>query len=342
MGGSDRGGLVALQAVIKKSKVPIICICNDRQSPKIRALANNCFDLKVRRPTKTQIAQRLMEISRKEGLVMEQNAAEVLAEQVGNDIRQVINASQMWRAMSTTMKYMDLKENMGRIEKDKVLRQSPFDACMQILGGPPKTSFNDRYDSFFIDYSLVPLLVQENYIDAGKGSGYIRGLPEGDRMEKLSMAADAVSDMDIVGPGRMGSDMHWDLLPVQAAFSVRVGSLLQGFQAFPAFPKWLGKNSTTGKTKRLTQELCFHTMENIGVGFGTMRQTYVPYMTTLLLAPLLARGSDGVPEVLHMLQSYGLSKDDLMENLRELAFTVDKDVQLRGSCVCMPISLLHC
>ena len=32
----------------------------------------------------------------------------------------MINASQMWRAMSTTMKFMDIKENMGRIEKDKV------------------------------------------------------------------------------------------------------------------------------------------------------------------------------------------------------------------------------
>lgn len=48
MGGSDRGGLVALLAVIKSSKVPIVCICNDRQSPKIRSLANNCYDLKVR------------------------------------------------------------------------------------------------------------------------------------------------------------------------------------------------------------------------------------------------------------------------------------------------------
>ena len=31
----------------------------------------------------------------------------------------------------------------------QVLRQSPFDACMQIIGGP-KTSLQERYDSFFI------------------------------------------------------------------------------------------------------------------------------------------------------------------------------------------------
>ena len=50
---------------------------------------------------------------------MEPNAAEMLAEQVGNDIRQVINASQMWRATSTSMNYIDIKNNMNKIEKDK-------------------------------------------------------------------------------------------------------------------------------------------------------------------------------------------------------------------------------
>ena len=117
---------------------------------------------------------------------MEQNAAEILAEQVGNDIRQVINASQMWRASSNSMKYTDLKSNMNKIEKDKVLRQTPFDACLQILGGPGKTSFNDRYDSYFIDYSLLPMMVQENYIDAAKGSSLLKGMDEASRLEKLS------------------------------------------------------------------------------------------------------------------------------------------------------------
>lgn len=36
MGGSDRGGIQELIGLIKKSKVPIIAICNDRQHPKIR------------------------------------------------------------------------------------------------------------------------------------------------------------------------------------------------------------------------------------------------------------------------------------------------------------------
>jgi DNA polymerase III delta prime subunit len=36
MSGSDRGGMQELIRLIKTSKVPIICICNDRQSTKVR------------------------------------------------------------------------------------------------------------------------------------------------------------------------------------------------------------------------------------------------------------------------------------------------------------------
>jgi replication factor C subunit 1 len=68
--------------VIKGAKSPIICICNDRQSQKIRSLANHCFDLRVKRPTKQQIAQRMVGIAKQEGLLVEPNAAEILVEQV--------------------------------------------------------------------------------------------------------------------------------------------------------------------------------------------------------------------------------------------------------------------
>jgi replication factor C subunit 1 len=49
MSAGDRGGSQELLQIIKKSRVPIICICNDRASPKIKTLANYCLDLKFRR-----------------------------------------------------------------------------------------------------------------------------------------------------------------------------------------------------------------------------------------------------------------------------------------------------
>ena len=59
---------------------------------------------------------------------------------------------------------------------------------------------------------------------------------------KLSQAADAASDMELAGSSLMGNDQHWELLPTQACLSLRVGSFVSGFQAFPAFPAVSLKN----------------------------------------------------------------------------------------------------
>ena len=45
-GSNDRGGIAALIKIIENSKMPVICICNDRQNSKIRSLAYHCLDIK--------------------------------------------------------------------------------------------------------------------------------------------------------------------------------------------------------------------------------------------------------------------------------------------------------
>lgn len=54
-GNEDRGGVQELIALIKKAKIPIIAMCNDRNHPKIRSLANHCFDLRFQKPRIEQI-----------------------------------------------------------------------------------------------------------------------------------------------------------------------------------------------------------------------------------------------------------------------------------------------
>lgn len=58
-GNEDRGGVQELIALIKKSKIPIITMCNDRNHPKIRSLANHCFDLRFSKPRIEQIRVRI-------------------------------------------------------------------------------------------------------------------------------------------------------------------------------------------------------------------------------------------------------------------------------------------
>lgn len=92
MSGGDRGGSTALIQVIKTTKNPIICICNDRQSPKVKSLANYCFDLRFAKPNKLQVTKKMCEILKNEGINAEPNAVEQIVEASGNDIRQVLTA----------------------------------------------------------------------------------------------------------------------------------------------------------------------------------------------------------------------------------------------------------
>jgi replication factor C subunit 1 len=165
-GNSDRGGLSEISQLIKTTKTPIICICNDRQDLKMRTLANHCYDLRFQRPTKSEILARLRIIGEREGLQMDDNAIDFLIESTSNDIRQMLNAMQMWRKSSDSMGYKDLKDNMASMEKDGNLRLNPFDATSKIFNDVKSKSVSDRLECYFVDYSLVPLMVSEQYAKA--------------------------------------------------------------------------------------------------------------------------------------------------------------------------------
>ena len=63
MGAGDRGGLAQLVLLIKQTRVPIICICNDINNPKMRTLRNHCWELHFRRPTVQMILGRMRSIA---------------------------------------------------------------------------------------------------------------------------------------------------------------------------------------------------------------------------------------------------------------------------------------
>lgn len=67
MSSGDRGGISAIIDMIKKTKIPIICICNDRQAMKIRSLAGHCYDIKFHKPDQRLIVKRLEKIIESEG-----------------------------------------------------------------------------------------------------------------------------------------------------------------------------------------------------------------------------------------------------------------------------------
>ncbi len=97
VGAGDRGGVNALMQVIKLTKTPIICICNDRMNNKLISLVNHCFDLKFQRPSKEAIVRRVNLICKEQNLKVDRETLDRVIESSGNDIRQIINILQMWK-----------------------------------------------------------------------------------------------------------------------------------------------------------------------------------------------------------------------------------------------------
>jgi replication factor C subunit 1 len=343
LGAGDRGGLAELIQMIKGSRVPIICICNDRQSQKIKSLVPYCMDLKYARPRRPQIAARIVEIARMEGFTVEMNAAERLAESCGNDVRQCLNACQMWASENTgkRMSYGNLKEREKSISKDEMLRVSLFDATRLILQGreglhgaspeAERAHFLKRNDAFFVDYNFTGLMVQQNYVAIlknpySKAAAAKQTAEIEDVLERMALASEAMSDFALA-EHKLRSDQNWSVLPFVGSLTVKTGYHAGGERGgflvgYPEFTAWLGKNSSKSKKARMIQELQHHMNFRISGGSEEMRLSYLPVLRTRFLSLLKDKGSDRTSEIIELMDEYGLNRDDIIERFDE--FKMDK------------------
>ncbi|KAF1395200.1 hypothetical protein PFLUV_G00009080 [Perca fluviatilis] len=309
-GNEDRGGIQEMIGLIRNSKIPIICMCNDRNHQKIRSLANYCFDLRFQRPRVEQIKGAMMSLAFKEGIKIPPPALNEMILASNQDIRQVIHNLSMWSAKNKVMTYDQCKSDAASARKD--MKLGPFDVCRKVFASGEETahmSLIDKSDLFFHDYSLAPLFVQENY-------PHVRPKAAGGDLKShlvlLSKTADSISDGDLVDR-QIRSRQNWSLLPTQAIYaSVLPGELMKGYMSqFPNFPSWLGKNSSTSKHSRIVQELASHMCLKTMSSRQAVNLDYLYYLRQALLSPLQRHGAEGAGEAVQLLDNYQLIKEDV-------------------------------
>ena len=255
MSAGDRGGAGALAAVCRKTQIPIILICNDRRTPKMKPFDYITYDLPFRRPTTDQIRSRIMTIAYREGLKISPNVVNALIEGSGADIRQVVNMLSTAKLDKSDVDF-DQGRNMSKAwEKHVILK--PWDIAGKILGSAmfslsSKASLNDKIELYFNDHEFSYLMLQENYLGtspslATRFTGKERTLKVLDLVDK---AANSISDGDLVDTMIHGWQQHWTLMPTHATFSfVRPASFVYGSLAGhqTRFTQWLGRNSNQGE-----------------------------------------------------------------------------------------------
>jgi replication factor C subunit 1 len=263
-GNDDRGGTKELISIIATTRCPIICICNDRQSPKVRSLSNHCLDLRYQRPRKEAIAHRMAEIAKKEGISVQPAAVQVLADAMGGDVRQVLHSLESWarRARGKTLDAVGIKAELTGTDKDAILRHTGFSASTDMLrvsshdsAMAPKDRIRYLTELFFVDYDLIPLMLQQLYLTQ---IAMQRDLSPTTQVLQCAYASQAFSDADVLS-NRLRSQNQWGLLPAVAALNVRaVASARSLHQPAMGFPEFFSRTSTWTRRRRLVAELATH------------------------------------------------------------------------------------
>jgi replication factor C subunit 1 len=302
----------------RKTEIPLILICNERKLPKMKPFDHVAFDIRFNRPTVDQVRSRVMTICHREGLKLPPNVVDALIEGSNKDIRQIINMISTAKLDQTSMNFDQSKAMSKAWEKHVVLK--PWDICQKMLAGglfaaSSKATLNDKIELYFNDHEFSYLMIQENYIRtkpmALNGHNYSPRMHNLKTLELFDQAAESISDGDLVDRMIHGPQQHWGLMPTHAVFStVRPASFVAGALIGSNFTSWLGNNSKTGKLGRYIREIHSHMRLHASGDHNEVRQEYMPVLWHQLVEKLQNEGNDAVPDVIKLMDSYYLTRDD--------------------------------
>ncbi|CAK9301885.1 unnamed protein product [Gordionus sp. m RMFG-2023] len=338
-GNEDRGGIQELIALIKTTKMPIICICNQRGDPKMRMLVNYCYDLRFSKPRPEQIKEAMLKLLYNEKVTIEPAIVQRVIQACNSDIRQIIHSLSLFSADSKSLKYADLGSEIKTMKKDIKLDDFEITRTMFSAESSADTDvLRKKADLFFMDYTMVPLFIQDNYLTV---QSFAANKDNDAQMLLISQSADFISDGDLMTQTIQKTN-NWSLLPLVALSSaVAPGEIMKGyFGGMINFPKFFGKNSKKTKFQRMLKELKTHMMLRTYSDWLSINLDYMNSLKNSLSLPLLSNATnnniedhlsvdDGIDRVISTMHYYYLLKDDL-DNIVEMSKWESKTQPCQG------------
>ncbi|GMF07511.1 unnamed protein product [Ambrosiozyma monospora] len=219
--------------------------------------------------------------------------------------------------------FNDAKSIQESWKKEVVLK--PFDVLPRLLSGGSygnnaQYNLNDKIGLYFNDMDLTPLMMHENY--RATRPSKLNGVPSSQQklrnLELLDIAANSISESDLVNNAIRSGEQQWSLLPFHAVTSCIIpGSAICGqVTSRINFASWLGQNSKANKYNRILQELQYHSSTKTMTNNQELRLTYLPFLTQILSKPLVEHKNDGIDDVLKILDEYYFTKED-WDNIME-------------------------
>jgi replication factor C large subunit len=127
-GNEDRGGVRAINKIMKEGHHPLIMMANDPYSPRIRSLKSKCQTITIRKVHTNSITAMLKRICIKEGVDFEEHMLRTLAKRSRGDLRSAINDLEVMARGKDSIGSEDLETISG---KDVV--NNIFDSVRTIL-----------------------------------------------------------------------------------------------------------------------------------------------------------------------------------------------------------------
>jgi replication factor C subunit 1 len=169
-------------------------------------------------------------------------------------------------------------------------------------------------DLFFIDYDLVPLLVQENYLSSAEKTGDL------EQLKRIHRAADSIARGDIANL-LIRKDQNWKLLDTFGFnSSLYPAHLVANFCPFAQFPQFYGKFSSERKMLREIKELSSATMGAITGTRESIKFDYGPAILNMLKYHMKKGSEDSIDQAFTVYENYGLTPDLVKEHLLDIIF----------------------
>jgi len=142
---------------------------------------------------------------------LKQEILDEIIQSCNQDIRQTIHSLNLW-----TIEGVHTNSNAAKMI-EKTINNNPFDLCrLSFSDQLSEKSLADKSDIFFYDYQLMPLLIQENYLQCQPHlSSQKRKLTDIEHLNLISKAADNISLGDICSQMMFSKNESWSLLPYQ-------------------------------------------------------------------------------------------------------------------------------
>lgn len=222
--GGDYGFISCLTECIKETKIPIICICNDRYDQSIKPILNYCLDIKMTKPNYQEVYRLLYNIVVTEKIKIKEQELKELYEQSNGDIRFIINTLQF-----------GMRKGKKNIQSSNI-----FDTTGKLLS--MDETIDIKYDTYWLSNDLHPLMIQENYIN-----NILSINDQIKRLDNLAYSAHALSNVDLFET--QVNMANWEFEPYVGLSAITAASKCNK-KTMIKFPQFLGRISTMNKNKR--------------------------------------------------------------------------------------------